>query len=127
MSILKAFVNHLIEFTADMQRVFPQDAELRTTKIFLEGLSKVNPRSVIAGWKEYVNDPYEEKILKGDIGYFVNKDYTNDCQDTADPSQLLSSIESIRHKIKGMSEANKAKSMKYVQNLTKLCRMYFSK
>ena len=127
MSILKAFVNHLIEFTADMQQVFPQDAELRTAKIFLEGLAKVNPKSVITGWKECVNDPYEDKILAGDLAYFIQKDYSRDCKDTTDPSQLLSSIESIKHKIQQMSEANTMKSMKYVQNLTKLCHMYFSK
>ena len=56
MSVLKAFTGHLMEFAKEIQIVFPNDVELRTGYIFLEGLVKINPKSVIMGWKECVND-----------------------------------------------------------------------
>ena len=49
MSILKAFTGHLMEFAKEIKRVFPEDADLRTGYIFLEGLVKINPKSVLEG------------------------------------------------------------------------------
>ena len=63
MSILKAFTNHLVEFADEIKKVFPGDPDLRTGIIFLKGLIKINPKTIIQGWKECVNDPYKEKIL----------------------------------------------------------------
>ena len=77
MSILKAFTGHLMEFVTEIKKVFPEDADLRTGYFFLEGLVKVNPKSVILGWKECVNEPYKEEILRGDVDYFIDKDYEN--------------------------------------------------
>ena len=127
MSILKAFTNHLKEFVDDVQNVLPRDADLRTAKIFLEGLIKVNPKSVIISWKECVNDVYKEKIEEGDIDYFINKDYSIDLEGTNQKNKILKTIEMFRDKMNNMGDDNKKKCMKYIQNLTKLTNMYFSK
>ena len=127
MSILKAFTNHLKEFVEDVQNVLPRDADLRTAKIFLEGLIKVNPKSVIISWKECVNDVYKEKIEEGDIDYFINKDYSIDLEGTNQKNKILKTIEMFRDKMNNMGDDNKKKCMKYIQNLTKLTNMYFSK
>ena len=125
MSILKAFTNHLMEFVTDIQQVFPNDTELRTAKIFLEGLVKINPKTVIMGWKECINDMYKDKIAEGDLDYFINKDYNKDLNGTMGKSRILNIIDSFRDKVRNMGNDNKKKSMKYVQNLVKLCNMYF--
>ena len=125
MSVLKAFTGHLMEFAKEIKTVFPEDAELRTGYIFLEGLVKINPKSVIIGWKECVNDLYKEQILRGDFNYFINKDYNNDLEGTTQKKNMLKTIESFRQRVNNMGDDNKKKSMKYVQNLTKLCSMYF--
>ena len=39
--------------------------------------------------------------------------------------KILKTIDSFRDKIRNMGADNKKKSMKYIQNLTKLCNMYF--
>ena len=124
MSILKAFINHLMEFITDIHRVFPNDSELRAGKIFLEGLVRINPKNVIVGWKECVNDVYEEQINKGDLNYFIEKDYNQDLNGSLSKSKILTIIEGFRDKVKNMNDQNKKKSMKYVQNLVKLCNMY---
>ena len=125
MSILKAFTGHLIEFVNEIRNVFPNDAYLRTGGVFLEGLIKINPKSVIIGWKECVNDSYNDQILNGDLEYFINKDYNEDLEGSDHKGKILKTIDSFRDKIRNMGEDNKKKSMKYIQNLTKLCNMYF--
>ena len=125
MSILKAFTGHLIEFVNEIRNVFPNDAQLRTSGIFLEGLVKINPKSIIIGWKECVNDLYKVQILKGDLESFINKDYNEDLEGSDNKGKILKTIDSFRDKIRNMGEDNKKKSMKYIQNLTKLCNMYF--
>ena len=127
MSILKAFTNHLKEFVEDIQNVLPRDADLRTAKIFLDGIIKVNPKSVIIGWKECVNDIYKDKIAEGDIDYFINKDYSADLEGTNQKNKILITIDMFRDKMNNMGDDNKKKCMKYIQNLTKLTNMYFSK
>ena len=125
MSILKAFTGHLMEFVTEIKKVFPEDADLRTGYFFLEGLVKVNPKSVILGWKECVNEPYKEEILRGDVDYFIDKDYDKDLEGSQNKGKLLKTIDSFRERVRNMGEDNKKKSIKYVQNLTKLCGMYF--
>tara|TARA_B100002051_G_scaffold208347_1_gene199397 strand:- start:715 stop:1101 length:387 start_codon:yes stop_codon:yes gene_type:complete len=125
MSILKAFTGHLMEFVTEIKKVFPEDADLRTGYFFLEGLVKVNPKSVILGWKECVNEPYKEEILRGDVDYFINKDYNKDLEGSQNKGKLLKTIDSFRERVRNMGDENKKKSIKYVQNLTKLCSMYF--
>ena len=126
MSILKAFTNHLKEFASDIQNVFPEDADLKTGIFFLNNLIKINPKAVINGWNYYVNDHYKDEILKGNIDYFINKDYSEDLKDTSNQSKILSVIDSFRDKVKHMGHDNQEKAVKYLQNLTKLCNMYFS-
>ena len=125
MSILKAFTGHLMEFAKEIKKVFPEDADLRTGYIFLEGLVKVNPKSVILGLKECINDLYIEQILNGNLDYFINKDYNSDLEGSQNKSRLLTTIDTFRERVRNMGEENKKKSIKYVQNLTKLCSMYF--
>tara|TARA_R110002074_G_scaffold103843_1_gene224100 strand:+ start:1226 stop:1618 length:393 start_codon:yes stop_codon:yes gene_type:complete len=125
MSILKAFTGHLIEFANEIRNVFPNDSQLRTSGIFLEGLVKINPKSIIIGWKECVNDLYKDQILKGDLEYFIDKDYNEDLEGSDNKGKVLKTIDSFRDKIRNMGDDNKKKSMKYIQNLTKLCNMYF--
>ena len=126
MSILKAFTSHLIEFANDIEAILPNDSNIRTSKFFLVKLAKINPRSIIVGWKECVNEPYKKYIDRGDFDYFINKDYKTDLNGNQDRNQILGVIDSIRSTIKNMGNDNKKKSMKYVQNLTKLCDLYFA-
>jgi|TARA_B110000483_G_scaffold158511_1_gene188100 hypothetical protein len=127
MSILKAFTTHFKEFMNDIQVVFPKDPEIRTTKFFFTSLIAVNPKSILVGWKACVNDVYEKEIIEGDFDFFLNKDYRKDLEGAEGESNILQSIEIFRHKIKNMGDENKNKSIKYMQNLTKLCKLYYSK
>lgn len=125
MSLSKAFNNHLKEFVEDIIVVFPKDTELKTTQFFLEGLIKTKPRAVLEIWKININDKYKIEIEKGDYDFFINKNYTDDVSNGGGSDTLMKSIEKMQAKITNMSEKNKVKAMKYVQNLTKLCNLYY--
>ena len=122
-SLLKAFNNHLLEFIEDVIRIFPENLDIKTGKTFIEGVKRVNPKKIITYWRDNILNLYEEEISNGDITFFVNKDYKNDIGTEA---QSLKVLEDIRKLVKNTSQENKDKAMKYIQNLTKICKLYFS-
>ena len=127
MSILKAFTGHLIEFANEIKNVFPNDAQLRTGVVFLEGLVKINPKTVIVGWKECVNDVYKEPILKGDLEYFINKDYNKDLEGSDNKGKILKTIESFRDKIRNMGDDNKKKIYEIYSEFNQIMSYVLSK
>jgi len=122
MSLLKAFNNHLLEFVEDVIRIFPTNLDIKTGKTFIEGIKRVNPKKIITYWRDNILMLYEKEILEGDISFFINKDYKNDIGTEA---QTLKVLEDIRKLVKETTKENKDKAMKYIQNLTKLCKLYF--
>lgn len=79
---------------------------------------------IITTWKTQVADKYEERILAGDIDYFLNIDYTQELP-VYNPT-IDQAIQDLRTAIQSMSEENKAKSIQYIQNLCKLSKLYVS-
>ena len=123
-SILKLFNNHLIEFISDVISIFPNNLDLKTGLTFIEGIKKVNPRKLIEIWKLNIVDIYQEQIEKNNFAFFLDKNYENDLPIDHD-NKLVSIIEDIKSLLKNTSKENKNKSMKYVQNLSKMSNLYF--
>ena len=124
--LLQGFNNHFEEFVSDVQTVFPDDLDVNTAANLLGTLRKANPKMIIRIWKAYISDKYGVQIEKGDISFFLGKNYGQDLQDLDSSKRVLDAIEKLRAPINAMSKENKDKSMKYIQNLTKLSNMYFS-
>ena len=122
-SLLKAFNNHLLEFIEDVIRIFPENLDIKTGKTFIEGVKRVNPKKIITYWRDNILALYENEITEGDITFFINKDYKNDI---GTERQTLKVLEDIRTLVRNTSQENKDKAMKYIQNLTKICKLYFS-
>ena len=122
-SLLKAFNNHLLEFVEDVIRIFPENLDIKTGKTFIEGIKRVNPKKIITYWRDNILNLYEQEISDGDITFFINKDYRNDIGTEA---QSLKVLEDIRKLVRETTQENKEKAMKYIQNLTKICKLYFS-
>ena len=123
-SILKAFNNHLLEFIIDLISIFPNDVTLKTIKISVETLKKVNPRAILVGWQFYVAKKYKVAIYNGNIDYFLKKDYQDDLENDIDASYYLDIIEKLRKPLSELSEKNKEKAKEYLTNLTKLSELY---
>jgi|1048.fasta_scaffold206716_1 hypothetical protein len=123
-TILGAFNNHFIEFMDDVERVFPDDRDIKKTRMTIEMLRKANPRAIIMFWRDLVARPYAEQIRDGDISFFIEKDYTSEVSALSEASAVTSAINRLRGTVREMSPDNLQKSMKYIQNLSKLSEMY---
>ena len=120
-NILSAFNDHFVEFISDIQLVFPDDVDLLTAKNSLMMVRKANPKMIIKIWKTHIVDKYAKQIENGDLTFFMEKDYSNDISGN---EKIMEGINRMREPIKNMSKDNQDKSIKYIQNLTKLCLIY---
>ena len=122
--ILTAFNNHFGEFIEDIQTTFPENLDIATAKKSIELLRKANPKILIKMWSLHVADPYKTQIEAGNISFFLEKDYAEDVSDTDNSVKIMESIDRLRNPIKEMGHDNQQKSMKYIQNLSKLAAVY---
>jgi hypothetical protein len=123
-NLIKVFNEHLIDFLDDVISIFPENTDLQTGQTFIIGIKKINPKSLIKIWKMSVNDIYLDKINDGNMDFFLTKDYSQDIpQQTS--TNVLTIIEDIKVLLRETTEENKEKSLKYVQNLCKICKLYY--
>jgi hypothetical protein len=122
-NLLSVFNDHFSEFVNDIHSVFPDDADILTAKNTLIAIRKANPKLLVKIWVNYVSTPYKEQIEAGDINFFINKDYSTDLVKNDNADKIMESIDRLRNPVKQMSTENQAKTMKYIQNLSKLVLM----
>ena len=96
--------------------------EIQTTATTLRAAKKANPKLIMSVWYESIVQKYDAQIEKGDIDFFVTKEYG---EDVSGNSNILSGIDRIRKPVQEMPVEEQEKAMKYVQNLTKLCKLYY--
>jgi len=125
-TILTAFNDHFMEFLDDVIRVFPDDSDILASKNSAILIRKANPRLIIQIWNSYVVGKYKDMIDAGNINFFINKDYTDDLVHADNSRKIVEVIDRLRNPIKTMTPEDQAKTMKYIQNLTKLSTIYVS-
>lgn len=123
-TVLRAFNTHLVEFLDDIISIIPGNVGLVTTKNSFEMYKKANPTLLIKIWYSYVYMPYAEIIEKGDLDFFITKDYSEDLSYLHNSKNILNAIDTLRGQIKDMSETNRNHSLEYIRNLCKLSNMY---
>lgn len=123
-NILKTFNNQFFAFLDDIMRVFPDNVDIATGKKSFEMIRMANASLIIKSWYSYVYSQYKDSIDRGDVDYFVQKDYQSDLQSVSNNSEVLRIIDSLRKPIKDMDEANRAHTVKYLQILSKLSEAY---
>lgn len=122
-NLVTVFNNHFAEFVNDVQCVFPDDADILTAKNALLTIRKANPKLLVKIWIKYVYTPYKEQIEAGDINFFLTKDYSTDLARNDNADKIMESIDRLRKPVKNMSSENQAKTMNYIQNLSKLAML----
>ena len=122
-NLLTVFNDHFTEFINDIQSVFPDDADILTAKNSLIAIRKANPKLLVKIWVAYVVSPYNAQIQQGDINFFIEKDYSQDLTKADNSAKIMEAIDRLRGPVKMMSPENQAKTMKYIQNLSKLSLM----
>lgn len=124
--ILKGFNDHFIAFLDDVQNVFENDSDILATKNALLTAKKTNPKLIIKMWTEHIVKKYEKEITEGNISFFIEKNYENDLKNLDNNNLIMNKINALREPIRQMNPNDQEKSMKYIQNLTKLSKIYFS-
>ena len=122
--VLTGFNNHLTEMIDALLEVLPNNKELKAASVSIGTLRRANPKIIIPIWKTYVLDKYEENIMGGNIEYFLEKDYTEDVKDTGNATSILEKINIVKNTMKELDNENIDKTILYLQNLTKLCKVY---
>jgi len=122
-NLVSIFNDHFAEFVSDIQSIFPEDVDILTAKNALIAIRKANPKLLVRIWVKYVVIPYKSQIDSGDINFFITKDYSADLVRNDNADKIMESIDRLREPIKQMSADNQAKTMKYIQNLSKLALM----
>jgi hypothetical protein len=122
-NLVTVFNDHFAEFVSDIQSIFPEDVDILTAKNALIAIRKANPKLIVKIWLKYVVMPYKAQIDSGDINFFISKDYSADLVRNDNADKIMESINRLREPIKQMSLDNQAKTMKYIQNLSKLALM----
>jgi hypothetical protein len=125
-SILRAFNKHFFDFVDDVIRIFPESEDIRGSKTSFELFKKANPTSILKAWHIFVYIPYHEVIEEGKLEFFFEKDYKDDLVYMSNANDIMKIIDTLRQPIKDASDINKAHSMKYIQNLSKLSNMYIT-
>lgn len=123
-TLLRAFNSHFFEFLNDIISIFPDNTDLPTSKMSFDMIKRANPTAIIKAWYKFVYIPYNQVIEEGDISFFFEKDYAGDLAHLNNSENIMTMIDSLRGPVKQMSDINKAHSMKYIQNLSKLSSMY---
>lgn len=123
-NLITAFNNHFEEFLSDINRVFPENVDVKKAQNGLIAIRKANPRIIIKIWNDYIIKGYNKEIDKGDINFFIDKDYTKDFSKNQYAEKIMQGIDRLREPVKQMNNNDKDKVIKYIQNLTKLATIY---
>lgn len=123
--VLSAFNNHLTELFEALIEMFPNDQTLKLANTAILTLRKANPKIILPIWKTYILEKYEENIMIGNINYFLEKDWTKDFVEESSVKLVLEKITVIKQTIKNLSNDDLEKTILYLQNLTKLCKLYY--
>jgi hypothetical protein len=123
-NIVFIFNNQFNEFIDDFLVLFPDDLDILSAKNSLTLIRKTNPKLLIKIWNTYVVIPYKSQIESGDFNFFIEKDYSQDLVKNDNANKIMQSIDKFREPIKSMSKENKEKTMKYIENLSKLSLLF---
>ena len=123
-NLLTSFNDHFVDFISDIQSVFPEDKDVLTAKNSLLTIRKANPKMIVKIWNTFIVGKYRSEIEDGNLEFFINKDYNQDFSDSENNDRIMEAINRLRNPVSEMSQENQQKTMKYIQNLTKLSLLY---
>ena len=128
--LVKVFSEQCEELYQDLLKIYPNNIDIKTGLTMVQTMKRFNPKLMIKKYKISVNDIYYDKIVRGDLEYFMEKDYLDDCHNVGYTSrgaqQQNDWIDSLKKLYKEQEPKNKKKLKKYFQQLSKICRMYYS-
>jgi hypothetical protein len=123
--ILDTFNIYFREFVNDVYRIFPNDTTISMISKSLSILMMMTKKQVIQVFKTNIVDCYLKEIESGDLSFFMDKNYTDDLNKAGSPEFIMNKIDYIKGLVKEMTNEEQKNVMKYFQNLTILCNLYY--
>ena len=124
-TILKAFNSQFEEFLEDIEVLFPENKDIRTTKTGLMMMRKANPKKMVSVWYRYICIKYEDEIEKENLEYFLTKDYSADLKmEDGAASKVMDAIDKLRAPLRELDPENTKKCIQYLKNLNQLSKIY---
>lgn len=124
---VRGFNTLFFAFIDDVISIFPEYKDLVVAKKSFETIKSLSVSAILKAWYYYVYTPYKEEIQNRDISFFIDKDYKNDLSQFSNSGDIMETINKFRKPIREMSEESKKYSMDYIEKLSKLSDIYFSK
>ena len=121
---LRAFNKHFFDFLDDIISIYPESTELIKARTSFDFIKRANPTAIAKAWNKHVYLKYKDVIDSGDITFFFEKDYSKDLEKISNAEKIMNTINNIREPISQMNDANKSRSAKFIQNLSKLSTIY---
>jgi hypothetical protein len=128
LEIMNAFNTHILELFDAVIEIFPNETEMIAARASIFAIKKANPKLIIMNWKNYIHDKYSNEIIQGNLDFFLDKNYADDIDinNSNQKEKIMEKINLLRIPMKQMSEDNYKKTIKYLQNLTQICTLYFA-
>jgi hypothetical protein len=125
--IVETFNKHFMEFVIDIERVFPSDTDIMSTRKTISKTLMIMPKMLIRMFNDYFVTMYSTEIENGDLNFFIENDYRkkHGYKETDDVF-ILDKIDVLREPIKNMSDEDKSKVIQYLKNLKKLSDLYIN-
>lgn len=124
---LEAFNTQLDEFIKDLKVVLSDYYEVTLACHAITGLKMLSSKMIIKVWHEKITLMYLEQITAKDYNFFLEKDYSKDLEENTYAVQINNGINKIRSHVSSLNDKEKAKVLKYVENLCRLSNLYHSK
>lgn len=125
--LMRSFNTHFIEFIKDVSIIFPENVDIKNGLNSFEMIKRLNPSIIVKVWYSKVYIPYHSVIDEGNLSFFFEKSYVEDLDKLNNAVDIMKIIDKLREPIKTMNEMNKKHTMKYIQNLSELSKMYNDK
>jgi hypothetical protein len=122
--LMRSFNTHFLELINDILLIFPTNHDIKHSLNSFQMISRVSPATIIKIWYSNIYIPYHTMIDSGDITFFFEKNYAEDLSKASNAKEIMLIIDRIREPIKSMSVTNKEHTIKYLQNLTTLSKLY---
>jgi hypothetical protein len=124
-TILKAFNSQFEEFLEDIELLFPENKDIRTTKTGLMMMRKANPKKMVSVWYRHICIKYEDEIEKENLEYFLTKDYSDDLKmEDGAVDKVMAAIDKLREPLRELNPENTKKCVQYLKNMNQLSKIY---
>lgn len=123
--IIEAFNKHLMEFILDIERVFPNDMDIKATRKSMSKSFMLMPKAIIRMFYDNFVVIYGNEIDKGDLTFFIDNDYVAKHEaDLKDDMMLIDKINELREPVRNMTDNDKRNVVQYLKNLKQLAELY---